>query len=256
MEYVVLDLDRSFLIGKVDGHIDGCNLASLSLSEDSSVSVQPIDTCDTLGDCFTQYSLGLLLKNITGSDHSKFTYNQLAVILIKVLQKCDKLDYDSSELLSQVQYKEHKGIKEGLQYVKGSRVPAKFQDGLICVRCDPLNQVETIAEHWLVERKAMDDQADEVGKKVVQRVETVANNVSTESKQRSPVATKSPRNGSTKETIWSVADKVWESQGKPTDVKLVLSIRKEVMTLLENDYGVKKTSSSNELGKWQKERLN
>lgn len=256
MEYVVLDLDNCYLVGKVEGHVDGCNLASLSLTKDSAVCVQPIDTCGTLGDCFTQYSLALLLKNITGVDHSKYSYNQLAVIAIKVMQNCQMLDYNPIELLNQVQYKERKGIEEGLKYVKGSTVPAKFQDGLICVRCDPLDRVDTIAEHWLSERKKLDAIADEAVKTAIQQPQPTTPGNGTETKQRSPVATNSPRNGSTKETIWLQADKVWEERGKPTDVKTVLAIRKEVMALLENDFGVKKTSSSNELGKWQKERLN
>ena len=62
-----------------------------------------------------------------------------------------------------------------------------------------------------------------------------------------------PRGG-TRETIWAEADRQWEEAGKPTDTSIILKLRKEIMNVLEAK-GVKRTSSSNELGNWQKFRL-
>jgi len=65
-----------------------------------------------------------------------------------------------------------------------------------------------------------------------------------------------PRSGGVREIIWKVADEVWAKHGKPTDKQQVLALRKRMMEILESDHSVKRTSSSNELGNWQKARVN
>lgn len=64
-----------------------------------------------------------------------------------------------------------------------------------------------------------------------------------------------PRRGGAKDIIWAAADKLWEAAGKPTDPAEVLKLRKEMMNVLETESGIKKTTSSNELGNWMKARL-
>jgi hypothetical protein len=63
------------------------------------------------------------------------------------------------------------------------------------------------------------------------------------------------RQSSVRPIIWAVADSMWEAAGKPTDKTVVLELRKKMMSALEADKGVKRTSSSNELGNWMKARL-
>lgn len=67
-------------------------------------------------------------------------------------------------------------------------------------------------------------------------------------------ATGAPRASGVREKIWAVADHMWEEAGKPTEKSTVLALRKDIMNALEQD-GVKRTSSSNELGNWQKARI-
>ena len=67
-------------------------------------------------------------------------------------------------------------------------------------------------------------------------------------------ATGSPRASGVREKIWAVADRMWEEAGEPTEKSTVLALRKDIMNALEQD-GVKRTSSSNELGNWQKARI-
>ena len=64
------------------------------------------------------------------------------------------------------------------------------------------------------------------------------------------------RTGGSKTTIFSVADTMWEAANKPMDLPSVLALRKKIMQVLEKDYAIKKTTSSNTLGLWQKARLN
>jgi hypothetical protein len=68
-------------------------------------------------------------------------------------------------------------------------------------------------------------------------------------------AARGPRQGNVRELIWAVADRIWEKANKPTDVKVVLNLRKEIMVTLESEHAVKKTTSSNELGNWMKARI-
>lgn len=67
-------------------------------------------------------------------------------------------------------------------------------------------------------------------------------------------ATGASRASGVREKIWAVADRMWEEAGKPTEKSTVLALRKDIMNALEQD-GVKRTSSSNELGNWQKARI-
>ena len=64
-----------------------------------------------------------------------------------------------------------------------------------------------------------------------------------------------PRASGTRDVIFEVADNMWEAAGKPTDPKVVLALRKEIMNALEQQ-GVKRNTSSNTLGVWSKERIN
>ena len=63
------------------------------------------------------------------------------------------------------------------------------------------------------------------------------------------------RQPSVRPIIWAAADRMWEAAGKPMDKAVVLELRKKMMAVLESESGVKKTSSSNELGNWMKARL-
>lgn len=72
--------------------------------------------------------------------------------------------------------------------------------------------------------------------------------------QPAPAARKA-RAHSVRPVIWAVADSMWETAGKPTDKAIVLELRKKIMTELEEKHSVKRTSSSNELGNWMKDRL-
>lgn len=63
------------------------------------------------------------------------------------------------------------------------------------------------------------------------------------------------RQPSVRPIIWAAADRMWEAAGKSMDKAVVLELRKKIMAALESESGVKKTSSSNELGNWMKARL-
>ena len=60
------------------------------------------------------------------------------------------------------------------------------------------------------------------------------------------------RESSVKDTVYSVADAMWEAVGKPMDVHVVLELRKLMYSTLLNEYGIKRDTSSNTLAGWWK----
>lgn len=86
-------------------------------------------------------------------------------------------------------------------------------------------------------------------------VSNAAGPVSSGSSALNRVTTPTPRSGN-RATIFEVADRMWEAAGAPKDIPAVLQLRKAVMTQLETECGIKKTTSSTALGEWQKARLN
>jgi hypothetical protein len=72
---------------------------------------------------------------------------------------------------------------------------------------------------------------------------------------RDPSAPRAPRQSGIRDKIYEVADRIWEAAGKPTDASTVLKLRKQMMEELETIHGVKRNTSSNSLGDWQKMRV-
>jgi hypothetical protein len=64
-----------------------------------------------------------------------------------------------------------------------------------------------------------------------------------------------PRGGA-RVTIFEVADRMWEAVSKPTGLSYVLQLRKDIMSVLETEHGIKRSTSSTALGDWQKLRIN
>lgn len=72
---------------------------------------------------------------------------------------------------------------------------------------------------------------------------------------RDPSEPRAQRSSGIRDTIYSVADRIWEDAGKPTDKTIILKLRKQMMEELENTHSVKRNTSSNSLGDWQKLRI-
>jgi len=45
---------------------------------------------------------------------------------------------------------------------------------------------------------------------------------------------------------------MWEAAGKPFDIPTILSLRQTIMKVLNDEHKIKISTSSNELGRWQK----
>jgi hypothetical protein len=73
-----------------------------------------------------------------------------------------------------------------------------------------------------------------------------------------PRAPKLPnaRRGSVGPTIHRVATEMWVAAGSPSDTTTILTLRQTIMKVLNDEHKIKSSTSSNELGRWQKQILN
>lgn len=126
------------------------------------------------------------------------------------------------------------------KYSLGAKRPAK-QDQLFSLHCKPLPPVTA------------QQAAARAPQQRAQRAAPKARAAPVAPPQAAPV--RKARAHSVRPTIWAVADAMWQAEGSPTDKTVVLELRKKMMVELEEKHGVKRTSSSNELGNWMKERL-
>lgn len=258
MEMIVIDLEKMTCIGKLKTMDDAIALAEVCLPSNVAYAIQPFDDCP----CFNGYThleLKLLLKNTCGKLYSEYHLNQLQVIAVELFTNMQTLDYDLHSLNAQQKWKENvcKDKSVRYDYVKGAIVPKLAGDGCLFQTCEEIDNASQKAKDWYRIRNELKAKNIENLKPLISRI-SEGNFNSTlpqhNSETRQP-RENTPKIGSSRDTIWKVADELWENIGKSTDIKEVLKMRKEAMNKLESEYGVKKTSSSNELGKWQKDRI-
>jgi hypothetical protein len=48
---------------------------------------------------------------------------------------------------------------------------------------------------------------------------------------------------------------MWEAAGSPRDTTTILTLRQSIMKVLNDEHSIKISTSSNELGRWQKQLL-
>jgi hypothetical protein len=187
--------------------------------------------------------LRFLYRNTTGEEPPLGTEHLVVreMLATIVAEKLKATFADLSELEAQVALVEddlYKGI--AWKYALGARRPAK-QEELVWLSCNPLDssEIETLAVR-APQRRA-----------VPQATPRAAPG---EQRPTGPHS-RQPRASNIRPRIWHVADSMWEEAGKPMDKTVVLELRKKMMAVLETEHGIKRTSSSNELGNWQKDRL-
>lgn len=68
---------------------------------------------------------------------------------------------------------------------------------------------------------------------------------------RMPIA----HRGSVGPVIHRVATEMWEAAGSPREIPTILALRQTIMKILSDEHKIKNSTSSNELGRWQKHIL-
>lgn len=209
-----------------------CNLAWI---ECASAHIFPLDDATKFKE-FTDMELSLLYENTVQKKPSSLSRQQLQQVLFDLITSMDPSDVNAVEVESQAD-KVNDNLSGRMLYVKGSSVPVKQKK-------DELFQMQT-------EANAESESSARAGRlpALVRKVQPVQPRpvVATVAPERAAAA---PR-GTNKPLIWKTADRIWEEHGMPTDLKVVLQLRKLMMDDLEAN-GVKRASASSELGNWMK----
>ncbi|QJI53373.1 hypothetical protein vBAcoSR7M_51 [Alteromonas phage vB_AcoS-R7M] len=233
--YVLINLDTLRVLHKNENIFSLCNVAQIECKDSASWVVPCHDA--TFLKSFTHLELRMLYKNLTGVELADNVPNtSLIAVLFKTIGEVPVSPMVEAETERQSFYAE-KNDGEFI-YCHGAFKPAIAPDLFKPV----------IEHHEAIVKDAVSGKYNRelyaaVPRKVAKRVQPIT--TSSEG---------SPRRGTAKIIIWSVADSMWEAAGKPTEKGEVLKIRKAVMDKLETEEGIKRTSASSELGNWHKIR--
>lgn len=184
----------------------------------------------------------MLYRNTTGEDPTgtddQVMREMLAMLVSDHMPPTLALQAEVEAQLKAVEDDLYNGIP--WKYALGAKVPAKAIE-LFPLHCKPLDLIDKQKAAQLAPQRRA-----KRGAPVAPPAPESAPSAAPAAKQRA---------SSVRPTIWAVADEMWEAAGKPTDKAVVLELRKKMMVELEEKKGVKRTSSSNELGNWMKARL-
>jgi hypothetical protein len=189
--------------------------------------------------------LRLLFKHTTGHDHSNAQRRSLLTSCVALAQQLPlttglnvfELEVQANSIAP--------GDEERYRYVPGASRPMLVTElfEVQPLRCE---------QRWTPEQLA------ELSKKGPAQAAIAPAAATVPSAPRSPAARpaapSAPR-GSSKPLIWERMDRIWDKAGKPTSIQIVLGLRKACMSELEHECGIKRTTSSTELGNWMKARV-
>lgn len=232
--FVSIDMDRLVFLHK---HHDHDTLSALAFLEapDHSIRVENTEAANFLK-ALSRLDLCVLYKNTTGATLVAPESHVLRQQLLDMVMTTAPTVAFHDEVSAQVAAVEddlHKGI--AYSYARGAKKPAKAGE-LFPLVAKPLTDAQLLG----AERRAPQPLTH-----------------APEAPKAPPPPPKPARqpSGSVRPVIWQHADAGWEAAGKPTDKAAVLALRKQWMAELLEQKEIKPTTSSNELGAWQKSRL-
>ena len=238
--FISIDMDKLVFLHK---HHDHDTLSGLAFLEapDRSVCIENTSREHFLLG-FSPLDIRILYKNTTGEDvtgsDDQVLRELLAMLVDNHIPPTLALAPEVVVQIAAVQDDLDNGI--AWKYALGAKTPAKAIE-LFPLHCTPLDMVDKHKAATLAPQKRA-----KRGAPVAPPAPAPAPALSAAPKARA---------SSVRPTIWAVADEMWAAASSPTDVPVVLALRKTMMGVLEEKHGVKKTSSSNELGNWMKARL-
>lgn len=239
MAYIAIDKVNLAVRHK---HTDRSVVTGLAYIELSHVAaaVQEVSG-DADWESFSDYELKRLYESMTGHRYEGYSRPRLLELVTHAALALEDTDADAGEVAAQVA-----GIEPTdrgfYRYSKGSRRAAQLQGLFVRPACTALT--------------VPPDAVPAGGRERTPAAITPAATPATPPQPRAPRApSNAPRTGS-RAIIFEVADRMWGAAGSPKDIGAVLALRKQIMTTLETEHDIKKTTSSTALGEWQKVRLN
>lgn len=244
--YVCIDRDNMQFLAK---HPDHTRLSHLANIEAAHVSVF-IAPCDDPRDFnqFTDLELRLLYRHTTGGDPSTAHRPMMLAHCVALAQQLPEREINGFDVEVQSNSIPDDDKTGRYAYVPGASKPQRKADLFEPERL-------TCQQSWSTE------QVSEFAKRAPQAAIAAAG-TSAPSAPRSPAArpgagaaaTPAAPRGGGRQVIWAHMDQIWEKAGKPTDIKIVLGLRKSCMDELEALNLAKRSSASSELGNWMKAR--
>jgi hypothetical protein len=190
--------------------------------------------------------LKILFRNVTGADDHSFSRSQLLQVLFDLSTRIPESDIDPFEVEAQAEYikadDKHKWL-----YVRGARRPKQKLDAF-----EPACKQALRSD--IEERRAKSGKLPALQPTAVPPSKPPGNDQPAANRKVLSKQSNGPKRGTARAVIWQVADTMWEENGKPTDKKEVLNLRKQIMDRLETEENIKRASASSELGQWQKTR--
>ena len=226
--YITIDTERMAICHKAEDYEVAAGLAHIELSH-TSVHIMPGDYPAAFNG-MTDLELKLLYRNATGNEFEGYSHPHLIAAVCQVTKALPHTDAVPAEVAQQCR-KINISDRSPYRYVKGSYTPARLQDIF-----QPLPLQASAARVAAIPPAGPVPAAAHATPAV------------------KPIS--APRAGGVREVVWGEADRRWEAAGKPRNLSVVLALRKDLMNVLETEFGVKRTSSSTSLGEWQKARLN
>lgn len=200
---------------------------------------------------FSVSEIKLLYKNATGVDLKGISHNGLAQAVLEVAKRMPDTLCSKSEVLAQANCVLD-GDPSHYSYVYGAMEPEHLSSLFVP---EPITVARCEAEE-LKAAQAYTPPAPQpytpAAPAATASANPAAHTSAAPAAQKPPTA---PRTGGTRDTIFKVADQMWEAAGSPSDLPHILSLRKQIMVELEANHDIKKTTSSTALGDWQKQRL-
>lgn len=246
--YVSIDLQKLQFVHKAAVQKVVANLAWIEM-HGQAYAIDSPGARSWLG-YMTDMEMVMLYRNTTGLE-TGYRGQYLRGILSELAERMDENEVDGFE--AEVQAAQiPEGDPADYEYSFGASIPTKLEEFILqpltadkhpeepsigAARHGRYNPTHNSAQHSAAAARGAATTVARSGTRGLQR------------------PTGAPRSGGVREKIWAEADRMWEADGKPTDKSAVLALRKRIMNVLESDHGVKRTSSSNELGNWQRDRI-
>lgn len=249
--YIAVDLERwAFVPYKTDNIQALCHLVTIEFPVHHKVYVTPLDHSAFSG--LNDLQLSSLYQGLTGKV-SKVYQQRLRNVLRGMADTLPLLvcDYKVQARIAQQATMVQEPRSESYQYNPDGALPIKH-DGKwrpTLVKVAPLpNELEVAA----VCPPVPPPPAPGTLPPHVAPVPRVAPAGGPAAATGGPVV-RAPRQSGVRDTIHAVATELWKAAGSPKDTPTILKLRKEIMNVLEESHGVKRNTSSNELGNWQKQ---
>ncbi len=246
--FVLIDMKQLAITHK---HRDREVLAGLSWIEClNAAKVLPLGRPSLFAENLTPLEMQKIYLAATGAELKAYG-NMMATVLHEAALRMPESVANKAEVEAQVLCV-LPADRNSYRYVAGAKVPENI-DGLFAA--EPLTVERNVSAEQNAAKLIAQYAAPAVPPLPAGAVPAASTGLNTPAAPAAPRAPSAPRQGGSRETIFKVADEMWAQAGSPRDPQLVLKLRKEIMTVLESQHGVKKTTSSTALGDWQKQRV-